>query len=425
MESEIKLKPSGKFYQKAGYAMLFAGIALLILTFVWVNPQQILLFLGGTTSGFALILLGISFFSIQAGKRRLKTIFLTISIALFLLCVIFKKNNWPGGNIMGVVSIFMYCFIYAPLELYYKYQKWRPYTTNQWEILLLSSLDFVGVNLILLGFLTRYLHWPGQYYLIYPGVVLLVLGLFMWNDRFKREVINRKASEDKIKKQYIEIEKEKQISENLLLNILPEEVAEELKQKGSADAKQYDEVTVLFTDFKDFTKLSEKMTAHELVEEIHTCFKAFDGIMEKYGIEKIKTIGDSYMCTGGLPLANKTHPLDVVNAGLEIQKFIADRMASRMALGKEPFNIRIGIHTGPVVAGIVGVKKFAYDIWGDTVNTASRMESSGEAGKVNISHSTYQLVKDHFVCTPRGMVMAKGKGEMEMYFVEKGIGNGE
>ncbi len=421
MDSEINVKPAGKFYKQAGFVLLFLGLLLLLLTFTLVNTREILLFLGGSTSGFAFVLLGFSSLSIQSGNRQLKTIFLTLAIAIFVLCIIFKKSSWPGGNIMGVVSIFIYCFVYAPLELFYKYQKWKQYATHAWEIMLLSSLDFVGINFILLGILTRYLHWPGQYYLIYPGVVLLVLGLIMWNYRFKKEVINRKLSEDKIKKQYIEIEKEKQISENLLLNILPEEVAEELKQKGSADAKQFDDVTVLFTDFKDFTKLSERMSARELVEEIHTCFMAFDGIMEKFGIEKIKTIGDSYMCAGGLPVANQTHPVDVVNAGLEIQKFIAKRMDERIAQNKEPFNIRIGIHTGPVVAGIVGVKKFAYDIWGDTVNTASRMESSGEAGKVNISQSTYQLVKDHFVCTPRGMVMAKGKGEMEMYFVEKGI----
>jgi class 3 adenylate cyclase len=217
------------------------------------------------------------------------------------------------------------------------------------------------------------------------------------------------------------INKQKKRSDELLYNILPEEVAAELKKNGSAEAKQFDEVTVLFTDFKDFTQLSEQMTAKELVEEIHTCFMAFDNIMEKYGIEKIKTIGDSYMCAGGLPLANKTHAADVVNAGLEIQKFILNRVVERTALGKEPFQIRIGIHTGPVVAGIVGIKKFAYDIWGDTVNTASRMESSGEAGKINISETTYELVKDKFSFTHRGKIQAKNKGELGMIFVRKNL----
>lgn len=214
------------------------------------------------------------------------------------------------------------------------------------------------------------------------------------------------------------ISKARKRSDELLLNILPEEVAEELKEKGSAAAKQFNEVTVMFTDFKDFTKISEKLPPTELVAEIHFCFKAFDSIISTHNIEKIKTIGDSYMCAGGLPVISKTHASDVVNAALEIQKFMNNHFQQIKSEGKEPFEIRIGIHTGPVVAGIVGVKKFAYDIWGDTVNIASRMESSGEAGKVNISGSTYELVKNKFNCTHRGKIQAKNKGEIDMYFVE-------
>ena len=221
-----------------------------------------------------------------------------------------------------------------------------------------------------------------------------------------------------IKAQKIEIEKEKKRSDDLLLNILPEELAEELKEKGKADAKQFDAVSVLFTDFKDFTQISEKMTPTELVEELNIFFIAFDEIITKLGIEKIKTIGDSYMCAAGLPTASPSHAEDTVRAGLEIQQFVEKHSTERVAMGKEPLLIRIGIHSGPVIAGIVGIKKFAYDIWGDTVNTASRMESSGEPGKVNISGSTYDLIKHKFKCTPRGKVVAKHKGEMEMYFVE-------
>lgn len=214
------------------------------------------------------------------------------------------------------------------------------------------------------------------------------------------------------------ISKEKKRSDELLLNILPEETAEELKATGTAKTRSYESVTVLFTDFKNFTQASEILSAEELVSEINYCYSEFDKIMAKYGIEKIKTIGDSYMCAGGLPVANQTHPVDTVNAGIEMIKFIERNKADRIAQGKPFFELRMGIHTGSVIAGIVGIRKFAYDIWGDTVNTASRMESSGEVGKVNISEATYELIKGHFHCTSRGKVKAKNKGEIEMYFVE-------
>jgi len=214
------------------------------------------------------------------------------------------------------------------------------------------------------------------------------------------------------------ITKEKQRSEELLLNILPKETAEELKATGSAKTKSFDLVSVMFTDFKNFTQASEKLTAEELVKEINYCYSEFDKIVTKYGIEKIKTIGDSYMCAGGLPAPNSTHATDVVRAGLEMQEFILKNKATREKQGQPFFELRLGVHTGPVVAGIVGIKKFAYDIWGDTVNTASRMESSGEVGKVNVSGSTYEIIKDKFECVHRGKVKAKNKGEIDMYFVE-------
>ncbi|MBK9249809.1 MAG: adenylate/guanylate cyclase domain-containing protein [Ignavibacteria bacterium] len=172
---------------------------------------------------------------------------------------------------------------------------------------------------------------------------------------------------------------------------------------------------MLFTDFKSFTKVSEQLSPQELVDELHTCFKAFDEICGKYSIEKIKTIGDAYLAVCGLPLADEIHAENVVNAALEIREFMKNR---REDLGAKTFEIRIGINSGSVVAGIVGVKKFAYDIWGDTVNTAARMEQNSEAGKINISETTYSLVKDQFTCEYRGEIDAKNKGKLAMYFVE-------
>ena len=244
---------------------------------------------------------------------------------------------------------------------------------------------------------------------IVVGVLFLVLAGGMYN-RYRYTKRTNKI-----------IEKERDRSESLLLNILPKEVAEELKAKGEAEAKLIQQVTVLFTDFKGFTAMSELVSPEQLVKDLHECFSYFDRICGQHGLEKIKTIGDAYMAAGGLPVENSTHAVDAIQVALAMRDFIAEGKARKIANSLPYVEIRIGIHTGPVVAGIVGVKKFQYDIWGDTVNTASRMESSGAVGQVNISEATYALVMDKpdFVFTPRGKVQAKGKGEMEMYFVRR------
>ena len=230
-----------------------------------------------------------------------------------------------------------------------------------------------------------------------------------------------------VKKSRDTISKERDRSENLLLNILPAEIAEELKANGEAVARDFDQVSILFTDFKEFTQMSEKLSAKELVAEINHCFKAFDEICEKYNVEKIKTIGDAYMAAGGLPIPTADSVKNTVLAALEMTDFIIKRKVERVNAGQLGFEMRAGIHTGNVVAGIVGVKKFQYDIWGDTVNTASRMESNGEIRRVNISQFTYDIVKDdpQFNFTSRGKVEVKGKGRVEMWFVAKNEGHDE
>ena len=245
----------------------------------------------------------------------------------------------------------------------------------------------------------------------FAAMLLFAYVFFRQRNRISRE---KKISEEERKI----AEEEKKKSEELLLNILPYEVAEELKSTGTSKAKTYSMVSVMFTDFKDFTQISENVSAELLVDEIHYCFSAFDAILEKYRIEKIKTIGDAYMCASGLPVLNYTHAADLVNAAIEIRNFILVHKKEKEAKGEIPFELRIGINTGAVVAGIVGVKKYSYDIWGDTVNIAARMEQNSEAGKINISGSTYLLVKDKFNCVYRGKIEAKNKGEVDMYFVE-------
>ncbi len=214
-----------------------------------------------------------------------------------------------------------------------------------------------------------------------------------------------------------ETEVERQKSEKLLLNILPKDVAMELKEKGFAEPSLFESVSVLFTDFKGFTSIAENMSPNELVKELDACFIQFDKITEHFNLEKLKTIGDSYMCAGGIPIKNKTHAIDSILAALEIQNFMNTIRSEKEKNGLPYWEIRLGIHTGPLVAGVIGERKFAYDVWGDTVNTASRMESSGAAGKINISGATYELVKDFFECEYRGKINAKNKGEIDMYFV--------
>jgi len=249
---------------------------------------------------------------------------------------------------------------------------------------------------------------------------LFTISLIIWtlydllNLRFARklymlEQIINKRTEDLI------IEKEK--TEALLANVLPKNTASEIMEKGKATKIKYNFVTVLFSDIQGFTKIAEEMNPEVLIDELDKFFFHFDSVVEKYGIEKIKTIGDAYMCAGGIPEKNRTNPVEIILAALEMKAYMTNLKETSELEGMKYWDIRIGIHTGTVVAGVVGQKKLSYDIWGDTVNTASRMESSGEAGKINISGTTYEFVKEFFTCEYRGKMPVKYKGELEMYFV--------
>ncbi|MEO8447279.1 MAG: adenylate/guanylate cyclase domain-containing protein, partial [bacterium] len=214
------------------------------------------------------------------------------------------------------------------------------------------------------------------------------------------------------------LKEEKQRSDSLLLNILPEEIAAELKQFGKSYARKHEQVSILFADIKGFSTISENLSATELVTQLDECFRAFDYIVEKHGLEKIKTIGDAYVCACGLPKPVDDNAAKTVGAALDMLDFIKGFGLTKKIQGLPAFEFRIGIHTGPVITGVVGLKKFTYDIWGDAVNVAARMEQHGETGKINISENSYQLIKNKFKCTHRGSIEAKNKGMVDMYFVE-------
>ncbi|MDZ7604555.1 MAG: adenylate/guanylate cyclase domain-containing protein [Cyclobacteriaceae bacterium] len=268
-------------------------------------------------------------------------------------------------------------------------------------------------------------------------VVVLILVVAVVGNEYKRRINRKLASQNRmIIEQKIQLEvqqkdlkAEKGRTDSLLRNILPEPVAEELKKFNKVTPRYYPKVTVMFTDFKGFAEITSQMTPGEIVKELDDCFAAFDQIIEKYEaavgrkcVEKIKTMGDGYMCAGGVPFENVTNPIDIVEVALAFVAFMEQRKREKLSRDLPWFGIRIGINTGPVVAGVVGSRKFAYDIWGNTVNIASRMESACEPGMINISASTFQHIQGRFSATPRGKIAVKNKGEFEMYYIEGRVG---
>ncbi|WP_208110537.1 adenylate/guanylate cyclase domain-containing protein [Algoriphagus boseongensis] len=321
-----------------------------------------------------------------------------ISEANLLLSVIYEQLNNPA----------------KALEFYKKHIQYRDSVKNIQAVQEMANLrtDYevsqkqAEVDLLESEATIATLRAKRQTMVLYGVVVVLLLVALLAIGAYRRFKFEKETN--KI------IEEEKNRSEELLLNILPEEIADELKLYGKVKAHRFNSATVLFTDFKSFSSMAEEISPEQLVESIDYYFKEFDVITDKYGLEKIKTIGDSYMCAGGLPTETERHAFDVVKAGKEMMDFIKKPKPE----GIVQFEMRIGIHTGPIVAGIVGVKKWQYDIWGDTVNIASRMESNSEEGKINISGTTYEIIKDEFECEYRGSIEIKNRGIWEMYFLK-------
>lgn len=363
-------------------------------------------------------------------SKKIRNLILAIGLSESLLICIFPAKIYTGllTIIQGVVVIECIYLMYVVIQA----------MINKRDFALISFFIYcVEFAAIVNDILYAQLIINGGFLLMYAFLAFLLVQAYILAFHYSRafnsvEDLSIKLNaanvhlEKKVEERTIELRganlqllSEKKKAEDLLLNILPFEIAEELKEYGSSKARRYPSITVMFTDFKNFTRVSEELTPEQLVQEIDHCYRAYDDIIGQHGLEKIKTMGDSYICAGGLPEMNFTHPEDVVGAALAIRDFMDKYSTDRKLKGEVTFEIRIGVHTGPAVAGIVGAKKFAYDIWGDSVNLAARMESSGQVGKVNISHGTYELVKDKFVCTYRGKVDAKNKGEIDMYFAEK------
>jgi adenylate cyclase len=257
-----------------------------------------------------------------------------------------------------------------------------------------------------------------------PDKLELIARIQHHSDAFVHRVERDEAYEMLLQQQELlgqlleKVSEEKQRSENLLLNILPEAVASELKEGGVVRAMRFELAGVLFADFCEFTAISHTMSAHELVFELNECFSDFDRIAMAHGVEKLKTIGDGYLCVAGVPEPRPDSLISLARAALEIRNQIALRRKDKMAGGNLYWDVRIGVHCGPLVAGVVGLHKFAYDVWGDTVNLASRLESAGVPGRVNISQEFRAHLPAGAVCEPRGQIAVKGSGLVEMFFLE-------
>ena len=341
----------------------------------------------------------IPFFLSRKGHSISGKILFLLILNLNILFFNFINDERFGNHVLFIAASISSYLIFSPEEKRYRNR------------LSLVSFLFLGLSVLIFGIYDFPTDPFNQFLFIYRNFIILIIALaaflvthFLYHANLR--------SEEKLKL-------ERMKTDQLLLNILPETIAAELKQNGKSEPVHFDCATIMFIDFKGFTQIAENLTPRELVTELDACFTQFDKITERYKLEKLKTIGDAYMCAGGIPKINATHAIDCCLAAMEIRAFMNQVKEIKQGLGVPYWELRLGIHSGALMAGVVGEKKFAYDVWGDTVNTASRMESSGTVGKINLSSVTFDLVKDYFECEYRGEVEAKNKGKMKMYYLNR------
>lgn len=366
--------------------------------------------MGYTLGAASLTIFMTEFLKVKERHKGWNKLFMIFIVIDLLLIPVILVDFELGKNIAAPITLLLgiFTFIYAGISIYQKFPS--------------ATYFFVGHSLLWIGGIISimettdviasnfYTQFSTQFGLVAEMIILTFALANQMNELRKQNLESNTRLEEE--------EKAHKKSQKLLLNILPESTAEELLEKGYSAPKNYKKVSILFADIKGYTQISEKISSSDLVEALNECFAAFDEIVVRNNMEKIKTIGDAYMCAGGVPIENETNPIDAVKAALEFQEFIRNWTSSKKFKDNANWQLRVGIHSGPVTTGVLGKTKFAYDIWGDSVNIASRIETHGEPDKVTISASTYDHVKDYFICSYRGKVHVKNKGEIDMYTVE-------
>jgi class 3 adenylate cyclase len=379
------------------------NLAFMLISLVYAFINSSVTTIGMCINLFSVLVnLVIYYFTIRQ-KYITSFIILGLLNSFFAFCLALLFGKYKAAELLFCVGVVYSIAIFS--------RRWLIITGVIVNILLYLMSIYIYENYLpIFNSLSQKTH-----YFYYPNAFLFLMALFalayllkIENQQYAKQILQVNDHLSKANKK----------NEELILHILPHEIAEELRKTGDVEPRIYKNVSVMFTDFFEFTKTAENMPAINLVNDLDEYFTVFDRIIEKYDLEKLKTIGDAYMCVSGVPHEKEDHALEMIKAAIDIRDAVALMYTERIKKGKAAWNIRIGIHSGNVVAGVIGETKFAFDIWGDTVNTAARMESSSSPGNINISETTFELVKNQVQCAYRGKIQVKSKGEMNMYFVE-------